>query len=93
MAHGSRLMAHGQGEAQKTYHIRVALFFVLVFGHTEIIGRKTGTSTVRKPLHPQMQTAKNKQKLLDEHLHATACRPEARPQVWQHLAILMRLAL
>ena len=71
----------------------MALLFVANFGHTEVIGRKTGTSTVRKQLHPQMQTAKSKQKLFDEHLHATACRPEARPQVWQHLAILMRLAL
>ena len=71
----------------------MALFFVPDFGHTEVIGRKTGTFTVRKQLHPQMQTVKNKQKLFDEHLHATACRPEARRQVWQHLAILMRLAL
>ena len=80
-------------EAQKTYHIRVALFFVPNFGHTAVIGRKTGTSTVRKQLHPQIQTAKNKQKLFDEHLHATACRPEATPQAWQHLAILMWLVI
>ena len=80
-------------EAQKTYHIRVALFFFQNFGHTEVIGRKTGKSTVRKQLHPQMQTAKNKQKLFDKHVHATYCRQEARPQAWQHLAILMWLAL
>ena len=80
-------------EAPKTYHTRVALFFFGNFRHAEVIGRKTGKSTVRKQLHPQMQTAKIQQKLFDEHLRATTCRQEARPQAWQHLAVFMRLVL
>ena len=80
-------------QARNTYHTRVALFLFGNFRHAEVIGRKTGKSTVRKQLHPQMKTAKIKQKLFDEHLHATACRQEARPQAWQHLAVFMRLAL
>ena len=71
----------------------MVLFFSGDFRHAEVIGRKTGKSTVRKQLHPQMKTARIKQKLFDEHLHATTCRKEARPQAWQHLAVFMRLAL
>ena len=71
----------------------MALFFFCDFRHAEVIGRKTGKSTVRKQLHPQMKTAKIKQKLFDEHLHATTCRKEAIPQTWQYLATFMRLAL
>ena len=40
-----------------------------------------------------MKTAKIKQNLFDEHLHATTCRKEAIPQAWQYLATFMRLAL